>query len=72
VKLMLETLPKAEWPHAAIIGLPPKKHGGTRTDADLELILGMAGISMYMDKPISASPPGALDGEGPAALAKSS
>ena len=38
VKLMLETLPKAEWPHAAIIGLPPKKHGGTRTDADLELV----------------------------------
>eukprot|EP00669_Euglena_mutabilis_P007648 TRINITY_DN2887_c0_g1_i1.p1 TRINITY_DN2887_c0_g1~~TRINITY_DN2887_c0_g1_i1.p1 ORF type:complete len:277 (+),score=31.48 TRINITY_DN2887_c0_g1_i1:171-1001(+) len=65
---MLEDTPQKVWPHAAIIGLPPRQHGSTRKDEDAELILSMAGVSLFVEKPLGAFAPAAGDPAGAAAV----
>lgn len=57
--------PYAEWrrmlkearPQAVIIGVPPLAHGGGSPANDIERVCARAGISMFVEKPLSSLPP---------------
>lgn len=61
IKKMLEAVKagEIERPTLVLIGIPPAAHGSTSPGRDLEIQLaeGLPGICIFVEKPISASPP---------------